>query len=512
MKGPLQLLRNVSSNYVKVGVNGLVLLFLTPYVVNELGVAQYAVWVILHTVGYYLRFLDLGVADAQVQRHSVLQARGATTELGRLHGTVLTLFVGAGLLALALSIAAAVLPSADLFDIPPEFRSVYVLVLPLVGLAVLFSFTEGAFNGLFEAYQRYDAMNAIDVVLAVLAAAATFAALHFGYGLIGLAVVAAAADGLGAVVKAVAARRMFPAHAQPRLGFDPDSWRAIRGFSLWNSLNDLVTEGTSNLDKLLIPIWLASTLVAPYSLALTVAAMVFVAAEPVTETFFPIAARRHGRSDTIALGLLLTRGSKLVNVATLPTTVVVICFGGALLDVWIGEDVVKVPSAVLWLTVLSFYLSTYLWTSLSVLMGAGKARTVFWISAGEVLLAVVLLLTFVPPLGLTGFALASFAANLAVGLGFLVPYACRLTRLAYWPFLGRTFLRPIAAVLPALGVGVILLRTVDPVGWVATLGCALATGVLGMGCVYAAATNRWERRRYYVVLRRFLGRSGAGAE
>jgi len=72
MNAVIRLLRNVGSNYVKVGVDGLIIIVLTPYLVNELGVALYAVWVIVQTIGYYLGFLDLGVADAQVQRHSVI--------------------------------------------------------------------------------------------------------------------------------------------------------------------------------------------------------------------------------------------------------------------------------------------------------------------------------------------------------------------------------------------------------------------------------------------------------
>jgi hypothetical protein len=85
-----------------------------------------------------------------------------------------------------------------------------------------------------------------------------------------------------------------------------------------------------------------------------------------------------------------------------------------------------------------------------------------------------------------------------------VPHACRLTRLGSWSGVGRTLLLPVAAGLPALGLGVLLLTKVNPVGWVPSLGCAFATGVLGIACVYRAATNGWERRRYYVVLRRFL--------
>ena len=58
MSAALQLFRNISSNYLKVGINALIVLLLTPYIVNELGGGLYAVWVIVLTLGYYLDFLD----------------------------------------------------------------------------------------------------------------------------------------------------------------------------------------------------------------------------------------------------------------------------------------------------------------------------------------------------------------------------------------------------------------------------------------------------------------------
>jgi O-antigen/teichoic acid export membrane protein len=503
MSGIARLFRNISSNYVKVGVDGVITIALTPFVVQQLGVAQYAVWLIAGTIGYYLGFLDLGVSDAQVQRHSMLQAQGAKEAIGRLHGTVLTLFAAAGAVALALSVGIAALPTAALFDVPLEFRNPYIAVLPLVGLGLFVSFLESAVNGIFEGYQRYDLMNAVDIVLAVAGAAATYAVLQAGYGMTGVAWVLVAGGAAALVAKLVVVGWVFPAHAFPRLGFDRESWNGIRGFTFWNSLTDIVTEGTANLDKLLIPIFLGSALVTPYALVLTVAALVFLVAEPISNTFFPIASHCHGRGDRTGLGVLLTRGSRLVNTVTLPATVVLLCFGTTILDVWIGAEIVDVEPALLWFTVLSFYFSTYLWTSLSVLMGSGQARAVFWMALLEVAIALALLLVLVPAFGLTGFALAGLISNVGTGLALFAHRACRLAGVNYWRFLRSTLLSQILAVLPSLAFGLWLARTVRPDSLLALALCAVATGFVGLACVVVVA-GRWQRARYVVVLGRIL--------
>jgi O-antigen/teichoic acid export membrane protein len=500
----LQKLRNVSSNYLAAIVHGLIIILLTPFVVHELGTPLYAVWVIVQTIGYYLGFLDLGVVDAQVQRHSVLAARNQSASLGELHGTVLVLFLGAGIVACVLATVVSVLPSAALLDIPPDARDLYAWVLRLIGLAVLLSFVEAAANGIFEGHQRYDLMNAVGIVVAVLGAIASFAVLYAGYGLLGLAVVRVAESALGAAGKWLTVRRVFPPSSFPKLGFDRASWRSIRSFSLWNSLNDIVTEGTAQLDKLLIPILLASALVTPYSLIVTVAALVFVVAEPITETLLPLAASRHGKGDTVSLGVVLERGSKLVNTVTLPTTIVLLCFGTAILDLWIGAEYTNADPRVLWFTVLSFFLSTYFWSALAVLMGSGLVKRIFWTSVLEVAIVLALILALTPRLGLAGLALAGLIGNALIGFAYFVAGACALARLKLAPYLWRTMGRPVIGGLPALIVGIWLAGNVDLDGWIGAAACVAATGLCGVVGVAWTTMSRWERARYAAAVRRVL--------
>src|SRR5690606_20560088 len=205
MTAVFRLLRNVSSNYLRAGVDGLIIVVLTPFVVRTLGIELYAVWVIVQTLGYYLGFLDLGVADAQVQRHAVLQSQNRTDEIGRLHGTVLCFFVAAGVAAFLIAVVLAALPTAALFDVPAEAEQPYLAALVLAGAAMLLSFTSSAFDGIFEGYQRYDLMNAVDIVVSVAEAVAVCLVLAAGAGLVGLALVKVFSEGARAAAKLVAA-------------------------------------------------------------------------------------------------------------------------------------------------------------------------------------------------------------------------------------------------------------------------------------------------------------------
>jgi O-antigen/teichoic acid export membrane protein len=156
-------LRNVSSNYAVAAVHAALLLAVTPFVVDRLGASHYAVWIIVQTIGYFLGFLDLGLADAQVRQHARLAARGASRDLPRLHGTVLTVLAGAGLVAILLAAGIALLPSAALLDIPGTARDHYAALLLLVGVAAAAAMLDTGFDGIFEGHQRYDLMNLVNL-------------------------------------------------------------------------------------------------------------------------------------------------------------------------------------------------------------------------------------------------------------------------------------------------------------------------------------------------------------
>lgn len=498
-------LKNVTSNYVVTTVDAAIFILLTPFIVHSLGVEIYAVWVILQTIGFYLDFLDFGVPDAQVRQHAVLVRRKDRTGLSRLNGTVFAIYLAAGFVAVLAATTIALLPTRELFDIPASASAQYAAVLLLIGLTVAISFIETGIDGIFEGYQRYDLMNVVHLVAAILAAVAVFLSLAAGFGIVALALVVFAETALSALAKYFIVRRSFPTESQPRLAFDRETWRSIRGYSLWSCLDEFVTEGTAQFDRIFIPILLTSALVTPYSLIVALAAAIFVLAEPITDTFLPMASSRYNDSNRNAMTAFMLRGTRLVTIVTLPVTIVIVFFGQAILDLWIGAEYTSLHPTVLWFTAANFFFSTYLWTSLNALMGAGKVRLIFRLSLVEVALVLVLILSLVPLLGLPGLALAGLIGNVTTGVILFLPAACRLTTLGTVDFLMRSLLPQLLAAIPGLVVALGLARWFSPASWAETIAVVMVSGTATLASLLFLGVSRHDRARYYVTVRRLVG-------
>jgi O-antigen/teichoic acid export membrane protein len=191
--------------------------------------------------------------------------------------------------------------------------------------------------------------------------------------------------------------------------------------------------------------------------------------------------------------------------ATLPITIVIVFFGDTILDLWVGSEYTDVDVAVLWFSAFNFFFSTYLWTSLNVLMGSGEIRRIFKISVFEVLLVVVLIVILIPRFGLIGLALGGLIANVVTGIFLFVPAACRKTNLKAWHFVTLSLLTPLLAAGPGYLAGYFLRQSMGSGSWIETLFAAGLTGAISLIALVLFATSRRDRARYYVTLRRLIG-------
>lgn len=501
-------LRNIAANYSAAGINGLLFLLVTPVVVQSLGIAQYSTWVIVQTLGYYLGFLDLGLVDAQIRRHAGLKAARRFDELRSLLRTVMSLYLLAGAAGVAIALGLAASPIDGWLDIPPAVRSYFPLLLVVIGAHNVCALLNRGLDAVYEAEERFDALNAIQVAIAVCRAGAVCIVMFSGHGLVALLSIHLVFGAAGVLAKLTFIPIAMRHLDRPRPGFSGESWRSIRNYSLWNSLNDFMTEGTAHFDKLLIPLLLGSALVGPYALTVTVAAAVFLVAEPITSTFLPMFSRVRQSGSGQSTRILLLRGTRLVLLFTLPVALVIAVLGDALLDLWIGEEYTPVPPAVLWFTIGNFFFSTLLWTPLNLLMAAGHIRTIFQVSVAEVALAVVLILLLAPPYGLPGLALAGLVANVAIGFAFFIPMACREAQEPVRRFLGTTLLPALAVAVPTGALGWVLARSIDTDSWLDVLAGAALCGAASFLALGMLAMPRRERFRYLVTARQMLGPAG----
>ncbi|MGH7497363.1 MAG: lipopolysaccharide biosynthesis protein [Gemmatimonadales bacterium] len=442
------LTRNISWNYVQAGVSLAVYFLLTPVVVGHLGDVGFGIWVLLRAILFYLRFLDFGFHNALVKYVAEYGERRDWPTVNGLVATTTSVLCAAGAAALLMSgvVALAVVPHA--FHVPPDRVAELQLATVLLGVDLLIAFPASVLGAVFEGRQRFDVLSVVAIVGTIVCAVATAIVLELGYGILALVGIEIAGTLLTAVLFRLLLRRLEP---EVRIGLGPVSgptMRKIRGYSTWTSLNEILAEGGAEVEKLLIPVLLSVSLLTPYTLVCMVAAVIFLAIEPLTDAFFPLSSAYDAKDDQTRLRALLLRGTKIVMAISLPLAAAIVAYGGAFLVAWIGGEHVEVPPGVMPLIVTSFTVTAFILTATTILLALARVKEVFYMGIAELGLAVLLVLVAVPRFGLRGLAGGLLAANALITFAWIVPYVCRTLGQRAGEFLAQSLVLPLFAVLP----------------------------------------------------------------
>jgi O-antigen/teichoic acid export membrane protein len=476
------LTRNVSWNYLQAGVSALVYFLITPVVVGRLGEVGFGIWILLRAMLFYLHFLDFGFHNALVKYVAEYGERRDWRAVNGLIATTTSVLSLAGVAALVASgvIAWLVIPHA--FHVPVARIPELQLATVLLGFDLLLAFPASVCGAVLEGRQRFDVLSGVTIIATVVCAGATVLVLELGYGVLGLVAVEIGSTLLSTALSLTLLRRLEP---DVRLGLGPiggTHLRRISGYSTWTSLNEILAEGGAEVEKLLIPLILSISLLTPYTLICTVAAVIFLAIEPLTDAFFPLSSAYDAVGDQPRLRHLLLRGTKIVMAISLPLAVAIAAYGGEFIIGWIGEDRVSVPPGVLPFVVASFTVTAFILTATTILLALARVKEVFFMGIAELALAVVFVLATVSRFGLSGLAGSLLAANVLVTFAWIVPYTCRLLCQDAAEFLGRALIRPLIAVLPMVA-SIFWLNAQAPGSSLPWL--VLKSGVAG--CVYLAA-------------------------
>jgi O-antigen/teichoic acid export membrane protein len=501
--------RNISWNYIQAGTNLLVYVLLTPVVVAHLGDVGFGLWVLLNGLLFYLRFLDLGFHSALVKYIAEYTQHRDWSTVNGLIGATTSLLAIAGATALAFSgaIAWLIIPSA--FHVPPERISELQFATVLLGLNLLLAFPASVFGAVFQGRQRFDVVSAVSIASSILCAAGTVIGLELGYGIIALVCIEIARTLITAAAFAALLRRLSP---ETRISLGPVGGpylRAVRGYSTWTSLNEILAEGGAQIEKLLVPIMLSVSLLTPYSLICAVAAVLFLVVEPVTDTFFPLSSTYHATANLGQQRALLLRGTKFVVAITLPLAIGVVAYGEDFIRIWIGEEHVTVPPGVAPFVVISFTVTVFILTATTILLGMAKVKEVFWMGIAELTLAVLLVLLSVPRFELRGLAGSLMLANILITFLWIVPYVCRLLGQGITAFLAETVIRPLAAAVP-MALFLIWLEQQLPGASLWWIGFKLGLGICVYGVTfYSLSLTPEERELCHLSVRNMLRREPA---
>src|SRR5215831_10727747 len=134
-----QILKNVGSGWFSLGVNVLVGIFLSPFILHHLGDDAFGLWILIFSVTGYYGLFDLGIRSSIIRYVAKYAATGEREELTRLVNTALFCYSGIGLVCFAITVLGAVYIDR-FFHVPAGFVRDARLLFLMVGTSVALGF------------------------------------------------------------------------------------------------------------------------------------------------------------------------------------------------------------------------------------------------------------------------------------------------------------------------------------------------------------------------------------
>ena len=496
------LLGNIFTNYLGTMIDVAIIFILTPIILDELGSTAYGIWILLHSILFYLNFLDLGLYDSTVKYIAKFIAKGEVDNVNKLTGTTLTVFIISGIVAFIVCIFIAFFV-VQLFDVPDDLTQTLKLATLIIGLDLLISFPASVFDGIIEGHQRYDILNYSDIAFSVLQAIATVALLASGYGIISLLWLEIVTTIIGMLVDLIIIRKFFP-HISLSIKFDNKMWRIIRGFTVWNFIIEVVTDGSEELGKLIIPFFMSVSLITPFAIVYALGNMIIRAVEPIVDVLFPLSSALDANADQESLQQLVIQTTRAVTVLSFPAALYMGFFGEPIIDLWLGEGVVSVDPLLIPIVMVNFMTSVYFWPASSILMGMDKVKQLLRATVVEIIFTAMLIGLFIQDYQLLGLAGSICLSTFVVHFGLLLPLISKSLNLPLATFLYQSLFKPAFASLPLIMASQYLYDHYYPDTWLLMAVDTLSLVILYTASFYIIGTSTEEKKSVLYFCKRVL--------
>jgi len=164
MSGKSSLARNVTTNWIGMGLNIVYALVITPVVIHALGTQQYGAWSFLNGLLAYSELFYLGLGSAIIRFVAEARTSDDRTRINRLTSVVLTIYASIGLACLLLAFGVSGhMPAIFPDRLPPGLAHAITYTVVLLGVRLLLVFVASAFSGLLCGHDRFDLVNGVSI-------------------------------------------------------------------------------------------------------------------------------------------------------------------------------------------------------------------------------------------------------------------------------------------------------------------------------------------------------------
>lgn len=504
-----KIIKNVLSNWTGLIINICISFFLAPFVVHKLGNTYYGIWVIMMQFTGYLYLLDFGIRESIIRYVSKFEAVKNVRELNETISAGIVLYTLIGLLCLLFSLLLAwVFPY--LFGIDNQDNFLARVVVIICGMTIAQALAFNVFIGIVMGLQRYDVLNGIGVVLALLRTACIVLLLSLGYTLLAMALIQLLFALLNNIAIALYAVRTLR-RKEIALSFVRSSWRdrvpifkTLYNYSIHVVVNNLGQKVIFYTDALVIGLFVSASAVTFYAIAGNLIEYLRRLILLANSVLNPAISELESKAETGQIQELLIQGCKFSVLVALPICITYGVMGRSFIGLWMGSEYAQPSGDVLFILTLSTLMSLPQNTISNVLYGTSNHHMIAKLRTYEAVANLALSLVLVRFFGIVGVALGTAVPQVVI-MGILLPLmVARVIGFSLSRYCREVYLLPCAASLPYLVLS----------WWVGAYYPAellisfflqiLALLLCYLAAVYCICFNRQERHYYKSLIKSII--------
>ena len=485
----IQIVKNIGSSWFALGINVLVGIFLSPYILHRLGDEAFGLWVLIFSVTGYYGLFDLGIRSSIIRYVAKYSATDDYFELNRLVNTAILSYSCIGLVVMAITFAASFYVGS-IFRIPAEFLATARLLFLLVGSAVALGFPLGVFGGILEGLQRFYLLNSTSIGSTLIRAVLIVIALRHGKGLLTVALVTVSLPIVSGLVNATIVFFISPIRLGIRY-FDRSSLRRMANYGGTTFIIIVATKLRFKSDAVVIGTFLSSAAITYFTIGSRLVDYASEVVSSMAQIFVPMSSRSEATGDMHSLRKMFVAGNRACALIIFPIAAILAILGKSVIEAWVGARYVAVSYPVLLILLVPSTLMLAQSASGRILFGMAKHRTWAWVVLGEGVSNLILSIALVRHFGIIGDAVGTALPLLFTQLFFLPHHLCRLLKIHLSSYLRHAFSLPLALTAPLVATLILLRYWFVPHNYI-QLGIHLLVGlaVYGLGLLWAVSTGK----------------------
>jgi O-antigen/teichoic acid export membrane protein len=334
-----QLKAGVVLSYVVIGLNTLVGLLYTPYMLRMLGQSEYGLYSLVASVISYLTILDLGFGNAIVRYTAKYRAEGKIEQQYSMFGMFVILYSLIG--AIALCIGLGITFNVELLfgeNMTSDELSIARTMMFLLSFNLAITFPFSLFGSIITAYENFVFQRIVQIVRIILSTITMIVLLRIGYKAIALVMVTTVFNILSLFTNYAYCRYKL----KIKIFFERINWHFIKEASVFSFfiLVDVIMDRVYwNSGQFILGIVSGTAAVAIFSVAITIQHMYMNFSIAISGVFLPKVTAMVVRNQTNqSISDLFIRIGRLQYIVMSFILTGFVLFGKPFIAIWAGED------------------------------------------------------------------------------------------------------------------------------------------------------------------------------